>query len=704
MAGIFQPTLETEIQFERAIEQPSTLGTFAKLGSGLLDGFARGQRDSAPSSADKRAAADAENLKNYTSELDDIHQTRDQIAPDKYNADINRLNGKYYGMGVDVGSTPYSNARKLITGLGDDQLVLTENERVINEFNSTAEGQGEIAFAVAQLNSIGEEVTNDNIATILREREETKAAVSTLKIESEASLMQAKPVIKALTDQFEKDTQNAYFALRDQGIPVTPAMIQGRYVDFLTVRSEIESRIPANAPLAQKEDILKDLARMDDFFVQLGMERKDGEIVLRTQSELALEGKMATFLSVLGESDNAADMALSLKMMDPNYNLMPADYDLMQARLSGLGADTDITPDWIQEADIVVTNDLIKTYNNLIEFETSGGRAAMDLETKQREGALSLVNPDEQAKWSGLTNAQGWTATKAFSQATKGFSKEAILSGQMTDGFYNTVAGLALSFETIDIMEEPISFAGVRTEVSSKLPDLIKTAEAVDPAKGAAIRALMYRSLVTQRFQYDTRIASDEKALDIILNTETGTYNLNSNTSDPRKLKVIQIINDKYGGSIEKIFDDNFRALDWSDFPEYQAESLKRAGQTAQSYAQALFNQYLPNEDAYRELLDLRNSAVYLNNLATQIEPKASKDARELSAEVKAAEDTTPEPAPEAAPAETTTGEVAQDGKTRETAWRITDQTSFDNVPVGDLYLNPGDGLVYTKKAGQGGR
>ena len=630
MAGIFQPTLQSEVQYERAVEQPSTIGTLARLGSGITDALAQNARANAPSASERKSAAESEALKAYTSDLDDIHQMRDSITPTQYRSKLSELNMKFYQSGVDVGSTDFSNARKLITGVDDEVLTLSDNQLLINNLKTTPEGQGEIAFAFNQLKAEGIDPTDDNIATVLRDREATQAALNTLVLEDEFALRKAKPVFEAAVTQFQKDTQNAYFGLREAGVPVTPEMVQERYVGFLQLKAQIESKIPSNAPLAEREDILKDVSRMEDFFVQLGMDRENGQIVLRSQNELQLQGKMDTFLNVLGDSENAADMALVIKMSDPKYTMQPADYLMLQTRMQELGAATDVTPEWIQEADIVVTNDLIKSYDNLIAFENDGGREAMDLAAKQREGALSLVNPEERAKWSGLSNAQGWSSTKAFSQASKGFTREGILSGNLTDGFYNAMAGLALSFETIDIVEEPISFAGVRKEVSSRLPDMIKTAEGVDPAKGAAIRGLMYRSLVSQKFQYDQRVKSDEADIGVQFNPQTGTYNLDSQTSDPRKLTMINIVNNNYNGDLVAAIQDRFRKTtraDWESLPAAKNMPLEDA------LVYFSINKNAPKEDAIKTALDLRNSAVYLNNLATQIEPQASKDAREIAAE-----------------------------------------------------------------------
>ncbi len=233
-----------------------------------------------------------------------------------------------------------------------------------------------------------------------------------------------------------------------------------------------------------------------------------------------------------------------------------------------------------------------------------------------------------------MTNAQGWTATKAFGTASNGFSKQAILSGNLTNGFYNSLAGLALSFESIDILEEPVSFNGLRQEVSSKLPDLIKTAESIDPTKGAAIKALMYRSLVGQSGQYDRRIESDESKLGIAFNPKTRTYNLDSNTSDDTRLTLIGITNKHYNGNLVAAIEDGFKRTtleDLSLLPSTKdAASLSEGGM---NNAKQMLSSKAPQVDDVKNIFDLRSSSVYLKNLSLQIEPKASKDAREIARE-----------------------------------------------------------------------
>ncbi len=633
MAGIFQPNLQTDVQYERPTQMASPLASIAQLGSsvisGLSDARARAEREAKarePSYSQVKDEREAQNLADYATQLDSIQQMQGQISNSAYNLKIRQLNMDFLGRGVDISSSEYNQTREVVTGMPSAMVGRSDDEILVNNLRATPEGQAELSFAAQQLQAEGLDVTSDNIASVVRQREVTKLAVDNLQIQDEASFRKAKPVINDMINMFQQDTQNAVFTLREAGVPLTSSMIQQRYVDFIQLQTQITSSIPANIPTEQKNEVLGTLGRMEEFFIQLGMTKENGEIKLLNQNELQVQDKTRTFVSILGASDNAADNVLAMKLMDKNYVVDPATYSLIESRIAELGATTDITPDWIEDSDIVVTNDLIKTYDNFIQFEQAGGVQQFTLDNKLADGAMSLVSPEERDKWASLTNAQGWTATKAFGEASKGFSKEAILSGQMTDGFYNTVAGLALSLESIDILEEPVSFAGMRKEVSSKLPDLIKTAEAVDPAKGAAIRSLMFRSLSSQKFQYDTRISSDESALGIEFNPKTRTYNLSAQTSDPAKLTLIRIVNNNYNGDLVAATADGFSKTTKDDLsllpsPSETQTDINRAVYTLRGIA--------PQVDDIKTVLDMRSSSVYLSNLATQLEPQAAKDARE---------------------------------------------------------------------------
>lgn len=636
MAGIFQPTLQSDVAPIRPVETPSAITSIARLGETIVTGLSKAQdraeieaRRNAPTYSEVKAKQDAQNLSDYATSLQEIEDTKGQISESAYNLAIRKLNMSFIGRGVDISGSEYTAARETVTGLDDALIGRSDDEILLQDLAKTPEGQSELALAAQDLKAKGIDPNQEDVAALVRQRRATKMAVDNMQITDELSFRQNKPVINDLINTFQRDTQNAVTALTDAGVTISASMVQNQYVNFLQLQNSIISKIPANIPEAQKQDVLGSLKRTEDFFVQLGMVQQGGEIKLLNPNELQVQDKVRTFVSILSKSDNAADIVLAMKVMDKNYQVDYATYNLLEDSLTKMGETTDITPEWITDADIVVTNDLIGTYNNLVRFEQSGGLESYNIEQKLRNGAMSLVNPEEQAKWSGLTNAQGWDATKAFASASNGFSKEAILSGQMTDGFYNSVAGLALSFESIDILEEPVSFDGVRKEVSSKLPELIKTAEAVDPAKGAAIRSLMFRSLTSQKFQYDTRIASDEATMGIKFNPTTGTYNVDTNTSNPRQLLLHEIVNKRYGGSISRLYEDNFRSIQWSDFPEDQTRTLTQSGMTPWNLAQSTFSNLLPSQEDFKTLLDLRNSSVYLSNLAMQIEPQAAKDARE---------------------------------------------------------------------------
>ncbi len=632
MASIFQPILQSQITPERPVELASPIASLANLGEGIVGGLTRAKgeadreaRRNAPTYSQIKDERESGALADYTTGLQNLEQLKGQISETAYNERLRKLNTGYLQY---ITEPSFVAARETITGLPDTLIGRTDTELLLNDLSQTSKGQGEIAFAIQQLKSDGVEPTSEAVASIINQREVNRLAVANIEVGDQLSFQENKKDIFDFINMFTQDTQNSVFALQEAGVPISASMVQDRYVDFLELKTGIEAKIN-RAPLAQKEDVLKSLQRTEDFFVQLGMTKVDGEIELLNKDELQVTDKVKSFVSILNQSENGADVVLALKLMDQNYKPDPLTYEILKGRMKDLGTKTPVTADWITQADIVVTNDLIGTYENLVAYQKAGGEAQFN---KLGDGAISLVNPEEQAKWSGMTNAQGWTATKAFGTASNGFSKQAILSGNLTDGFYNSLAGLALSFESIDILEEPVSFNGLRQEVSSKLPDLIKTAESIDPTKGAAIKALMYRSLVGQSGQYDRRIESDESKLGITFNPKTRTYNLDSNTSDDTRLTLIGITNKHYNGNLVAAIEDGFKRTtleDLSLLPSTKdAASLSEIGM---NNAKQMLSSRSPQVDDVKNLLDLRSSSVYLKNLSLQIEPKASKDAREVA-------------------------------------------------------------------------
>ena len=636
MAGIFSPTLQSEVSPIQATEQPSAaasiLGVLGEGVRGLADARDRAARQAAaaaPSYSERKDQFDAQQLGSYTQELDDIHQSfaSGGISEAYYNTQLRTLNNKYLTRGVGIDGPDFDAARENITGQPNSMFGFSEDELAYNNLSATPEGQGQLAYAAISLREKG--VEDFNQADLISEvnlRSSRKLAVDDIQITDELSWRKALPVYLDQAVMFEEDTMAAVNALTGSGQFITGEMLQTRYLESGDIKRQLEARIPSNISTDDRAQFDRAWARIDDTFKALGMTSIDGKISIKSQDELKLQDKAKLAVTMLNESSNGADHILAAGIIQADYVMTPEQSIMLTSRFTELG-NTSISSSDIPTSDITISNNLMTSYNTLIEAQVNNNMGSLG---KADVGALSLVNPEEQAKWAGLTNAEGWAAAKAFGTASKGFSVQAIQSGNMTDGFFNTMAGLALSFESIDILEEPISFNGVKAEVSANLPNLVKTAKAVDAAKGEAIEALLYRSFGIQKAQYDTRVKSDEASMGIVLNTDTGLYNVSSNTSDTKVLGLFSFVNRAYGGDLSKAYQDNFNSVEWSDLgPEDQISAVRQSGMSKEEFARSLWQGMLPNEDDFKMVLDMRKSSTYLSNLASQLEPSSVTQQRE---------------------------------------------------------------------------
>lgn len=640
MAGIFSPTLQSEVSPIQATEQPSAAASvFGLIGEGVKefgrsrDEAARAEKAAQPSYSERNDAFNREQLGSYTTELGDIQARYESgaISESAYNANITLLNTTYSSRGVGVSGADFDLARESITGRPSAQVGFSDDEILLNNLRASPEGQADLGFAAQSLIDRGIQPTTEAVAAEVNSRNIRKITIEDRKVTDQESWSRALPVFLDQAAMFQEDTQTAFNALSNAGQFITGDMIQQRYLEFDTLKRELNARIPANITTEDRATYDASLKRIDDTFKSLGMTMADGSFELRSQDELQLRDKAKLAVKALNTSPEMSDHILAAGIIAADYQLAPEQVDLLDQSFDRLSKSGILASD-IPNSDIIVSNSLMASYSNLVEAQINGTLGDLD---KADVGAVSLLNPEEQARWGNMTNADGWTGTKAFSAASKGFSPEVIRSGKMTDGLFTTLAGLALSFESIDVGEEPISFNGVRSEVSANLPNLVKVAKEIDPSKGNAIQAMLYRSLGGQQAQYDLRIKTDESGMNITFDTAKRTYNVNPNTSDPKKLFLFSLINETYGGDISKAYQDRFKSVNWSAFG---TEQFTQMGFTSNEFnldtdketlALSLFGSNLPNEKDFKTLLDMRQSSTYLSRLASELEPEDASQQRE---------------------------------------------------------------------------
>ena len=642
MAGIFSPQLTSQVKYEQPVQEAnpaaSVFNFLATGAEGLSRARGRAEREaaaSAPSYTERKDIFEREQKAEYSKKLDDLQQKFEQrsISEQSYNAALTRLDIDFGIRGIDPNDAEYSALKETITGQPIAMFAQTEAEILVNNLSLTPEGQGEVNFARLSLIQQGiEQPTTEELAAQINSREVTKIAFDNTKITDAVEWQNAQPVYKQMQKTFLDDTRNAFNALDQSGVPITGEMLQTRYLNFLTLKSELNAKVPSSIDTADRAQFDKEMNNIEETFKQLGISTVEGRISILPQDTLEAQNKVKLAINLLNKSDRVSDMMLSQGILGRGYELTPNDVLLLDQRLPEL-AETGMTAEDVPSPSIVTTNGLMSTYANLIEFQKPGGAA--DIE-KGRVSAVSLLNPDEQATWNGMTNAQGWVGTKAYGIASKGFNSKAILEGDESfrNGFFQNIAGLALSFEQINILEEPVSFKGVREEVRSDLPQIIKSLKSVDPVKGEALEAMMYRSLGAQKAQYDQRIRSDASTMGFVFDETKRVYNIDANTTDPDILGLRTVVDKYYGGDVSKAYADKFESITSADVAGVTGKGMMLAKPAGGDIAAARnkFLGLLPKEADFKQLLDMRSSSIYLSRLAAQIEPEAYVAEREAMA------------------------------------------------------------------------
>ena len=642
MAGIFSPQLTSQVKYEQPVQEAnpaaSVFNFLATGAEGLSRARGRAEREaaaSAPSYTERKDIFETKQKAEYSNELNTLQQKFEQrsINEQSYNSQLNMLDIKFGDRGIDVNNPEYSAVKESITGQPIAMFALTEAEILVNNLSLTPEGQGEVNFARLSLIQQGiEQPTTEELAAQINSREVMKIAFDNTKITDAVEWQNAQPVYKQMQKTFLDDTRNAFNALDQSGVPITGEMLQTRYLNFLTLKSELNAKVPSSINTADRAQFDKQMNNIEETFKQLGISTAEGKISILPQDTLEAQNKVKLAINLLNKSDRVSDMMLSQGILGRGYELTPNDVLLLDQRLPEL-AETGMTAEDVPSPSIVTTNGLMSTYANLIEFQKPGGAA--DIE-KGRVSAVSLLNPDEQATWNGMTNAQGWVGTKAYGIASKGFNSKAILEGDESfrNGFFQNIAGLALSFEQINILEEPVSFKGVREEVRSDLPQIIKSLKSVDPVKGEALEAMIYRSLGAQKAQYDQRIRSDASTMGFVFDETKRVYNIDANTTDPDILGLRTVVDKYYGGDVSKAYADKFESITSADVAGVTGKGMMLAKPAGGDIVAARnkFLGLLPKEADFKQLLDMRSSSVYLSRLAAQIEPEAYVAEREAMA------------------------------------------------------------------------
>ena len=652
MAGIFAPTLQSDVSPVRAVETPSAVGALANVASDVAQGFFRAKDERerlaaarAPSYTERKDTFDQKVLSSYTNELTGLYQTAQEKgwSSTELARRENNLDLKYLGQGLDTSSSGFKAAKTTVTGKPVEDFGRSDDQVFIESVQSREGGEGLITSA--RLDLVGKGLDpNDptNVAASLRERETKQAELNRLRLDETLSVAEGKVIFTSGLDDLVRESETALTALTASGAFVPAEAIQNQYLQVKALEQQANAFLARNpnATDADKAVIEKAISRAEAVFEVAGVQFEDGEFRQMGPVELQQADRLKKTIAILRKSPETLDNIIAAGLTDGSILKDPAKYaqaesriNLATQRMEAMG-ETGVQPDWITENNIIVSNSLMKSYSNLVQYQTDPDRTF----EKASEGAVSLLGEEEKAKWGSLDNTGAWTATKAFSSAAKITGDNVTLTPRQAEATFNNLVGLSLGFERIDINSEAVSFDGVRKEVSADLPKLLSKLKQADPTLGTQAEEMLFRSLVGQKLAYDQRIKSDEAALNVAYNPSSNKYTFEADLNDPVSVEFQSIVDKRYNGDIAKAVTDRFSQVEASDLTEEaRTEIARRQKQgitlTPQQVATGRYSNLIPDESALRQLTDMRNSSVYLSNLSSKIEPTEAKEARELAKE-----------------------------------------------------------------------
>ena len=616
MADAFAPQLGSEVRFNQPVENLSTATAISGLGN-IFGAFMAPKEKEAKGPLGTGSNPDPV-LTSYTTRLSDLTKMRESgdITENAYRVGVSKLNTEFAGAGYDVTGSSFKDVRKSLTGYEEENVTFTQEQIVFNELVKTPEGQARLALAERTLitQNGGVKPSRDDTINFIVAQETNKVAFEQLKITNEMEYAAAAPQLQMQVSNMGNQFLASLDILEENGLRTDdPEMLQNSYLSYQAERNRIISKIPLGLPNREQE--IKNLFQAtDEFFASMGI--KAGDFTRLSKEQLDIKRKATIVVEMLGKRPDQASALLAADILNSNYSMSPDTMALIQATL-GEDALIDPTPEWVTDAGIVVSNDMITVAQQLSAIGPQAIKTVAD-----HEAALTgLVGADVAEKWAGLTSEQAWKDLQATTGIYKGFSREAILNGQVsTDIPYQMAFKLSMGLKTIDFENEPVSFGGLRKSVDASLPSTLDALEAKDPEKGKAARTLLYVATGKAARQYEAQIAAEEQRFGMSFNPRVRGYALDYSTiADAGQRQVInRVVEEQYGGDIIKAVEDKFA----------------KAGNVYQGRSQAALTgamiSALPSIDDMKRLLDLRNSAVYLDSLSRKIEPEDFRVAREM--------------------------------------------------------------------------
>jgi hypothetical protein len=644
--GIFDVKLQTQVQ---PMDTPVNQSTSTALG-GLTNfvsamGSFKSARDNAAEEALRKAEAakptytqikDQEqqaNLVEFSSGLSNIRQLVDsaQITPARAKLMEKDFLTSMAVQGKDFSSDAFGKAYTAVTGQSPTFMGQSNTDMVLNEAYKTEEGLAKLSVAAYRFKATnGYEPNQDELAAILMADAATKTEYDRLDALDKLGNQKKLPVIRDQVKTLAQDFTTSMSILRESGVAFTPEMRQKSALQYNAFKLEAISKLDPETPQATIDSLFK---VTDAFFAGQGQKMEGGYAVEQPIEDLQSEYKAQLTVRALQATGNEADNLIALGILDAGYTIRPEDRLAISDALANKDL-TPSTPEWITDAGLVLSNDLISTAQVLISPEVQVFKDANDY----KQAFIDAITPDAYNRNLQETATENWSNLTSRASVLKGYSVAGILAGvaNPTDVYLN-LAGLATAMATNDFSTEAVSFNGNRQSVSANLAPMVDALEKVSPQEGKAARLLLFYGLGKSAAEYDTQIKAEEQDLNIRFNPKSGTYELDINaalTGLPKeeadnRIAFIKLLNTKYKGDIVKATADNFKLMAYANLTE--EEKLTMKPQTGRAAGQAyepvdLIKGFTP--DRAMRLLDLRNSRVYLDNLAGQIEPKDIKERR----------------------------------------------------------------------------
>jgi hypothetical protein len=644
--GIFDLQLQTEVRpMETPVNQStstalagltnfvSSMGNYKSTMDQARDAEARAKAANAPTYTEVKDQQEQADLARFTAGLVDLAQMRDSgLSPVEYNMREKAFLTSFAAQGIDISSGAYDAAYTVTTGRPSNAMGLSETDMLFNSLTSSPEGQSRLALTSYSLSqTLNREPTREEVAAQYQADEARKINFEQIKIKDAAELQQKLPQLEDQVTSLAQSFDTTLSFLRANDIEPTPEMMQNTYLNYKSAKMEVLAKLPANTPQDVKDNLFK---LTDAFFVAQGMEKKDGVFV--ELSKDALQTKLSVQLTVkalLAKGDSASTL-MANGLIARGYTIDPDKIDSYTAALSNLDL-TPSTPAYITEAGILNSNsDMMSVAQALSSPDVVFSRDVNGI----TDTLKNMYTPEVYDSIQKETAAQAWSNLQAKSLFREGYNAKVILDGTADPTqVYNNLFGFASAIGTIDFTEEAVSFAGLRGAVSTSLPSMIDSLEKVDPEKGSAIRKVTFYNIGKAAAEYDAQIKAEEKALNINFNPKSGTYELDVNASvsglpkeeADKRIAFFTLLKSKYNGDIVKAVADDFKATAYANLTEEEKQKFGvRSGRGAgQAYVPTdLIKDFTP--DRAMRLLDLRNSRVYLDSVAGQIEPKDIKERR----------------------------------------------------------------------------